>query len=85
MELSETGNGPIFLDQINCDGSEMTLLECVDNTAPIKAHPCDHINDIGISCQGTYIRIIIHTYVHVYVTLSILHFCTIQTILSIAL
>ena len=52
VELSEAGDGSVFLDEVFCDGSEMTLLECVENAAPIRAHSCSHFNDVAISCQG---------------------------------
>ena len=54
MELLEPGNGPVFVDGIMCEGSETMLLECVENAAPIRAHPCSHLNDVAISCQGSY-------------------------------
>ena len=56
MELheSEVGSGPIFLDQISCDGSETTLLECTEKGAPIKTHQCDHSKDVGLVCQGLF-------------------------------
>ena len=45
----EPGTGPIFLDQVNCDGSESQLLDCIITMAP---HTCDHSEDVFISCQG---------------------------------
>lgn len=42
----------MFLAEVDCDGSEETLLECIEDTAPIRVHPCDHIHDVGVYCQG---------------------------------
>ena len=52
------GSGPIFLDQVNCIGSEANILQC-DMSSPIGAHMCDHTQDAGIRCEGrNYINII---------------------------
>ena len=52
------GDGPIFLSQLRCSGSEQSLLEC-SSGRPLGLHRCDHSMDIGLHCQG--IEIIIHT------------------------
>ena len=44
-------NQPIFLDQLNCDGSESELFECGRHTG-IGLHTCDHSQDVGIRCEG---------------------------------
>lgn len=46
------GNGPIFLDQVQCIGNEENLLDC-ERGAVLGEHMCDHSEDVGIRCQGT--------------------------------
>ena len=52
----EVGTGPIFLEELSCDGSEITLLECAQKVGPIRAHSCPHSSDVGLSCEGSYCR-----------------------------
>ena len=44
------GRGRVWMDQVNCRGSETSLLECPQrgwaNT------PCSHSEDVGIVCSG---------------------------------
>ena len=54
----------MFLDEISCDGSEETLLECVEKAGPIRAHPCLHSSDVVLLCQGN--KEIIHNYINVH-------------------
>ena len=44
------GSGPIYLDNVICQGDESSLLECQRN--PIGEHNCDHSEDAGVRCQG---------------------------------
>ena len=46
------GTGSIFLDDVACTGSELTLLECP--TDPIGSHNCGHYEDAGVHCPCTY-------------------------------
>ena len=46
-------NQPIFLDQLNCDGSESNLFECGRHTG-IGLHTCDHLQDVGLRCRGEF-------------------------------
>ena len=46
------GSGPIHLDNVNCTGSETFLLLC--SSDPIGSHNCDHYEDAGVACAGTY-------------------------------
>ena len=46
-----SGSGPIFLDQLNCNGTEGTLLECVAFTG-LGLSTCDHSQDVGVRCRG---------------------------------
>ena len=42
------GNDSILLDDLECDGSERTLLNCTYS----QTHNCDHSEDAGVRCQG---------------------------------
>ena len=44
------GCGPIFLDQVNCSGSEQSLLDS-SSEHPIGLHHCNHTTDVGFKCQ----------------------------------
>ena len=37
-----------------CKGTESSLLEC--NTNPIGQQNCDHFEDAGVRCEGTYCK-----------------------------
>ena len=43
------GVGPIFLDQLQCSGSETSVLECGYSTPRPN---CDHSRDAGVKCVG---------------------------------
>ena len=43
------GTGPILLDQVRCNGNELSLLDCLQN--PIGQHNCSHAEDAGITCS----------------------------------
>ena len=45
------GDGPIFLSQLLCSGSEQSLLEC-SSGYPVGLHRCDHSMDVGLLCLG---------------------------------
>ena len=44
------GNGPIFLDDVQCSSSSNQLLEC--SSRPILTHNCLHTADAGVGCEG---------------------------------
>ena len=44
------GSGPIFLDEVACDGQEERIMEC-GGTAP-GVHTCTHNQDVAIRCIG---------------------------------
>ena len=44
------GSGDIFLDNLQCSGTEPSLLDCDAN--PIGQHNCDHSDDAGVRCEG---------------------------------
>ena len=41
--------GPIYLDNVQCEGNETSLMECKHNRS---IHQCDHTEDAGVSCTG---------------------------------
>ena len=46
-----SANGSIFIDLVDCKGTESRLLDCTyDDFAA-----CSHNNDAGVYCPGTYI------------------------------
>ena len=47
------GSGPVWLDDVSCDGSEKTLISCLTG-GPIGQHNCNHYEDAGVRCQGDY-------------------------------
>lgn len=44
-----TGSGKIWLDNVNCTGSEISLYDC---TKPAWGeHNCNHNEDAGVECN----------------------------------
>ena len=57
------GVGQIWLDNVNCVGSETRLIDC-PRSNPIGTHNCVHAEDAGVRCQAackppTVIRLIL--------------------------
>ena len=46
------GIGSILLDNLMCNGSENTLLDCLTSDDYIELHNCDHSEDAGVRCEG---------------------------------
>ena len=44
------GTGPIYLDGVNCGGSESRLIDCP--RSPIVNCTNNHSEDAGVRCQG---------------------------------
>ena len=43
-----SGSGPILLDDVNCIGTENSLLNC----GYTSNHNCHHSEDVGVQCKG---------------------------------
>ena len=44
------GTGPIFLDDLRCNGSENTLFECGSRPPGPGSHNCLHYEDASVEC-----------------------------------
>lgn len=51
--------GPIFLDQLNCNGDEKQVLAC-NSIRPLGLHACSHAEDVGVRCIGMWTMHTIH-------------------------
>ena len=63
------GSGPIFLDNVDCTGTESNLTQC--SHGGIGIHNCDHGDDAGVICAGNHMDIHIITRTVVHTTTSI--------------
>ena len=46
------GSGPIWLDNVQCTGSELTLASC-SHLGFNVTRSCSHSEDVGVRCYGT--------------------------------
>lgn len=55
VSLFGGGSGPVFLDNVQCIGTEKDLLSCLHSG--IGNHRCggsdSHVYDVGVICTGT--------------------------------
>ena len=43
------GTGQIWLDNVDCFGTESSLFNC--NANPVGNHNCEHFEDAGVTCR----------------------------------
>ena len=48
------GTGPIFLDELACDGEEESVLDCSGSATGL--HTCTHSQDVAIRCIGECLK-----------------------------
>ena len=53
-------DGPIFLDEVECNGTETSILQCLSQDAGL--HNCFSLQEAGAICPG---RLCVHVCVHV--------------------
>ena len=46
------GNGPIFFNDVNCVGSEASLVNCTSDPIGVT-DPCTHADDAGVRCRSS--------------------------------
>ena len=49
------GSGSIYLERVNCRGSEKMLLSC-ERGSFLGLHSCTHSQDAGVRCPGQYMK-----------------------------
>ena len=54
------GNGPIWLDDMNCVGMEISISDC--HHSGWGDHNCGHYDDAGVICRPAG-RVVIHSYI----------------------
>ena len=45
--------GPIFLENLDCQGGENSLLDCTRRSF-LSYDQCSHAEDVGVTCTGKY-------------------------------
>ena len=54
------GDGQIWLDDVQCVGTESRLIDCL--ARPLGVHSCSHDEDAGVSCPPISILSISYAY-----------------------
>ena len=50
----QASSGPIFLDELRCTGSELSLLDCPTGISEVGLTNCDHSQDVWVKCRGRF-------------------------------
>ena len=45
-----SGSGPLFIESLDCSGSELSLLDCTE--VNLRRESCTHEDDVSIECTG---------------------------------
>ena len=64
-----SGEGVIYLDNVHCTGNETSLTECSHSR---DTSQCDHSEDVGVRCVGTYVITLILILENATITLYLL-------------
>ena len=49
--MTDAGTGSIFLDNVQCTGTETRLRDCPAN--PVGTNDCSHFEDAGVTCVSS--------------------------------
>ena len=72
MESSAAGGDQFVLDDVHCNGSESSLLDC--QHSPLYVHNCHSTEVAGVSCyNGTVVYIL--SFIHTTLAKSLLNLC----------
>ena len=52
MARDSIGSGPVFLDQLYCSESDVSLQSCERGIAAVGLTSCGHTQDVQILCKG---------------------------------
>ena len=55
--FGSSSSRPIYLDNVRCNGSENSLLNCASNE--VGVNDCDHSEDAGVRCNGVYMLYVV--------------------------
>ena len=50
------GTGSIWLRDVNCDGSETSLIQCTTYSAIVIIKDCGHYEDAGVRCESMFLK-----------------------------
>ena len=66
------GSGPIFLDEVHCSGTEISLLEC-NRFSLLGLHMCQHSQDVGVDCEGMNCFNVVNVYCNLHMLFKVVN------------